>query len=899
MTINSRTNPRTNLLTRNLRIFCWNTQSFQSKYHEIVDYLDSTHKDVICFSETWLKISDVVYLPSHKLYRTDRKNDNHGGVAIAIHKSIPHKQIHIKTNTIENVAVDINTPSGNITIISVYFPNSKLTSQSKNLFENDIKTLTSIRNSYFVCGDLNAKHRLWNNIRGNYPGNIIYDQLIQNPFSVHHSATPTYFPPQTDRNPSNIDIILTNNLHDMSQVLPNYNLMSDHCAIEFTIHCLISKNIEKTKKFRFDLTDWEKFQRKINEQINLNDVKLLNSNDIDSEITKFTENIFEAMNYSIPKRTHVTKHLRLTPHIRNLISSRNTIKRQYQRTRDPFKLSILKTLNKQIKFRIRKLRNDSFNSKLQTLPFASKPFWKIIKLIKNKTTNLPPLRKDLDTLIYTDSEKAQLIAETIYKSHILTQNYNHQPTINKVNRSISIINDSQPSINTITPFLTTPSEIRKLIKKLISKKAPGQDRIQNFILKKLPFGALVLITKLINACILHSYFPKDWKIAKIIAIQKQNKDPMDPSSYRPISLLSSLSKLFERVLLHRINRHIDNNNIIPNHQFGFRKAHSTTHQLYRVVKLIKTNLSKHKSTGMITLDIEKAYDTIWHNGLIHKLLKFKFPLPLIKIIKSFLSDRYFYVQIYSAKSELFQIPAGLPQGSSLSPILYNVYTSDLKTPKNTTLAQFADDTNIMTYHTRPKPIIDTLEKAYRNILNYYYKWKIKINDAKSDSIFFTRRRAKRFLPHRQLQLNNHKIDWSKSIKYLGIELDKTLTFSNQVQYTKLKTLKLIKTLYPFINRKSKLNHENKLLIFKSIFHPVLLYASPVWGNCANTHLHSLQTTQNKILRLILNKPFYYKTSKLHIKTKIKLLQDTISIRTQKFISKCIHSNNPLISNIPN
>lgn len=238
----------TNTLTRDLRILCWNAQSFRPKYYEIVDYLGTTHFDVICFSETWLIITDVIYLPSHKFYRTDRETNNHGGVAIAIHKSIPHKQTFIKTNIIENVAVNINTPTGDITLVSVYFSNSKLSGQSKILFENDIKILTSIRNSYFICGDLNSKHRLWNNTRANCLGNIIYDQLAQKPFSVHHSVTPTYFPPQANRNPSNIDIVLSNNLHNVSQVLPNYNLMSDHCAIEFKINCLIAKSVDNSKK---------------------------------------------------------------------------------------------------------------------------------------------------------------------------------------------------------------------------------------------------------------------------------------------------------------------------------------------------------------------------------------------------------------------------------------------------------------------------------------------------------------------------------------------------------------------------------------------------------------------------------------------------------------------------
>lgn len=205
----------------------------------------------------------------------------------------------------------------------------------------------------------------------------------------------------------------------------------------------------------------------------------------------------------------------------------------------------------------------------------------------------------------------------------------------------------------------------------------------------------------------------------------------------------------------------------------------------------------------------------------------------------------------------------------------------------------------MTSHSFAKPIVNTLEKSFRSISRYYYKWKIKINEDKSKSIFFTRRRARRFIPNCRLRLNNHEITWSNAIKYLGVELDKTLTFGEHVKFTKLKVLKYIRILYPFINRKSKLNFNNKLLLFKNIFLPILLYASPVWGKCANTHLNTLQTTQNKILKLIMNKPFYYKTSKLLPETNSRSIKNIINTRTNTFKTKCNHSDNPLILNMFN
>lgn len=215
------------------------------------------------------------------------------------------------------------------------------------------------------------------------------------------------------------------------------------------------------------------FQRNIDERIDLNTILLSNPNDIDAEITKFTKIIFDAMDHSIPKRTHTPSYLKLTPYIKQLITHRNITKRQYQRTSNNNKFLLLKSVNKQIKFQITKLRNNSFNSKIQTLNYASKQFWKFTKLIKNKRTNLPPLKKDSNTIIYTNAGKAQLIAETIYKSHLLTQDFNHQPTIDLVNHSIDVVNTSHPPVHDITPFLTTPSEVKKLIKRLKLRKAPG------------------------------------------------------------------------------------------------------------------------------------------------------------------------------------------------------------------------------------------------------------------------------------------------------------------------------------------------------------------------------------------------------------------------------------------
>ena len=308
-------------------------------------------------------------------------------------------------------------------------------------------------------------------------------------------------------------------------------------------------------------------------------------------------------------------------------------------------------------------------------------------------------------------------------------------------------------------------------------------------------------------------------------------------------------------------------------------------------------VERDRSVCCYWVDIEKAFDTIWHEGLLHKLLVFGFPVPLIKIVQSFLSGRHFYVSVFDGCSEMFSIPAGLPQGSSLSPCLYNLFTADLMVPSGADLAQFADDTGILCSGKNPERITRVLEKSFRAISKFYYKWRIRINDRKTGAVFFSRRRAARFLPRRGISLNGNMVSWSDYIKYLGVLLDRKLTFGENAKHTRVKALKCMRMVYPLINRKSKLSPRNKLLVFKSSLRPVLLYAAPVWGGCANSHFKGLQIAQNKCLRMVSNKPYCYPTLKLHEDTRVSFVKDSVKVQTDKFVSSCVFSENPLISSL--
>lgn len=882
----------------NLSILSWNCQSIRNKATELQHHLHTSNIDIAVLCETWLTLNHQLKLQDYTIHRRDRANGEHGGVAVAIKSSIKHSLLLFpNTQVIEAIGIKVMTPNNHdIDIVSCYFPGGS-NRQSLEWFKKDIDYLTSLtRTSYFLIGDFNSKHRLWNNIRSNVSGVILYNQMSRNNFVIQYPPTPTYHPPQTRAlYQSTIDICITNNVHSTSQMNSLPILSSDHNAVEFTIYT-DTYSVPRTK-FRFDLAKWANFQTHVIQHIDPN-TTLSTEADINCVIHGLTDTIQRAIELHVPKTKYKTNTVKLPTPTVHKISLRNTLRRQWQRTRLVSLRRYVNKLTREIAAECRTHRNKQFGSMLQNLDFASTKFWRATKIIKQTQNCMPPLHDTrTNTKLYNNIEKATAIGKVFENAHHTTHHMDNTQQNRIVEESLNHIDNTHINRDTLVQYHTTPSAVKNIIRKSKNKKAPGYDNINNFVIKHLPNKCIVLLTNIYNACINIGYFPTMWKSAKVIAIPKPNKDNTNPQSYRPISLLSSLSKIFESTILNKLEQFTESHHIIPDTQFGFRKHMSTVHQLARVTKHIQTAQHQHKSTGLVTLDIEKAFDSIWHDGLIHKLHSYHYPLALIKIVNSYIRGRSFSVHISSEISPTHQIVAGLPQGSCLSPLLYNIYTADIPQNRHTQLALFADDTAIYCSDTNPNVIVSKLEATLTELDNYFTSWKIKVNNNKTQSIFFTKRRAERFLPNRCINFKNTELSWNSEIKYLGVMFDKKLSFKLHCQYANEKAQKYVQILYPLINRHSKLNIKNKLLIFKCIFKPMLLYAGPVWSNCADNNKKCLQVTQNKILKLAFNLPFFYSTVQLHILANTQPIKVSLETLTHQFRQNCTNSSNEIIANI--
>ena len=252
-------------------------------------------------------------------------------------------------------------------------------------------------------------------------------------------------------------------------------------------------------------------------------------------------------------------------------------------------------------------------------------------------------------------------------------------------------------------------EVTDILGKVNTRKACGPDHITNKIIRYLLPTLHIIIQDLTNICVFHGYHTRAWKRAWALMIHKPSKRRSDPCSYRPISLLCCLSKAFEAIMTKRLMSWAENTDQLPTEQSGFRKHHSTNDKLFELTQAVCQAQRLSTRVGAVFLDIEKAFDRVWHNGLRYELLHMNAPALLLRWISSFLRDRTVKVRILDHTSREIAINYGVPQGSPISPLLFLLYLSKLpKLVPNTRRSLFADDFMIYAESSIATPISSSL-----------------------------------------------------------------------------------------------------------------------------------------------------------------------------------------------
>lgn len=871
-----------NLPRRSLRIIYWNAEGLKSQMSEFKYLLSKLDVDIFLINETHLTPQDHFVVRNYLIYRTDSPLQYHRGTAVIIKDSIPHRQVDLQFHPdLEATGVMVNTNAGEILFTAIYaHPGPPFPLQH-------LQYLTTINRYFLLAGDYNARSHLWNSLKTCSRGRRIANFVQQNGFSISAPAEPTHFPYNPRHIPDTIDFAI---LDCPLPPLTTYTLLdfqSDHAPVFLDLSAPFSL-LNNRPHYPLTITNWSNYKDDL-EVIIQRFPDPQDETEAEMALDIFTNTLQEVHR----QHTTTTKHVNKTPEehtLIDLVRQKRKARKRWQLYRDRSDLQLCRRLAKSIKKELHLQFRDKLDMDLQE---ASDPttLWKITKrFTRQKQTPISSIQGANGT-VYTSDEKASEIAQS-FESRFQP---NENPQDPHFTRDVeSRVNSYLKNPPTTAIAATNTQEVTALIKDLSTRKSPGFDKITPLHLKNLPNTAIIYLTILFNCFLQAAAFPSRWKNAKIITIPKPGKNPTYPQNLRPISLLSTISKLYERILLRRIWSHIEPNNLVPLQQFGFRAGHSTVLQLQRVVEHITESFQNQKHTIAIFLDVKEAFDRVWHSGLLSKLIRFNFPDALTHCIADYLTSRTFQVFLEATCSPITPVTAGVPQGSVLGPILYLLYTADFPIHRSCQAAFFADDT-LVYYSAKSLPFIKRILQGYvRQFEDWFTKWRININTAKTQAVIFSKRRVQQ--PQRICIFGDY-VNYAPSVKYLGVHLDSKLTFKQHIDVITAKAHAKLLRLYP-LYCSPELSIKQKKTFYCALIRSAILYACETWGFAAKTHIQKLQRVQNRAARMMTGAPRDLRITQLHEDLELEAIHNIIIRRmTHLYGNYLQHHANPLLNNL--
>ena len=451
-------------------------------------------------------------------------------------------------------------------------------------------------------------------------------------------------------------------------------------------------------------------------------------------------------------------------------------------------------------------------------------------------------------------------------------------------------------------FSNTPvtcTEILETLKLLQPKLSQDFNGLSMYLVKKLSFQLAKPLCHLINLSFSTGVVPTQLKIAKIIPIFKSG-DPLCMDNYRPISLLSCFSKIFEKIACIRLSIFLENNKLLSDNQFGFRSNHSTVHPMLKFMNHVSNALNKKKHCIAIFCDLRKAFDTVDHEILFKKLERLGICGSTLKWFKSYLSERKQFVSIDGVLSDLLEILIGVPQGSILGPILFLIYVNDLPEWSNLLALLFADDTTLLASDDNIDDLILHVNSEFKKIVTFFRAHKLSLHPEKTQFILFTNSTIvkQKNIPL-VINMNNHTLDNpglifpmkrissssdTPAVKFLGIYFDPDLNFKIQIRNI---SSKISKSLFILRRAKTFLSEKALKTLYYSLIHCHLIYGIHIWSSTAQSNLKELVLKQKNAIRIITSSKYNSHTSPLFKQSKILPFESLVMFFKLQFMSKYV------------
>ena len=465
----------------------------------------------------------------------------------------------------------------------------------------------------------------------------------------------------------------------------------------------------------------------------------------------------------------------ITRSLKNMLNRKNRLYKNYKKHRykdnDKVRLDIFRCECHQAVEDAKSSYLANLGNKVNDPNTSQKSYWKIINRVLNKcrAPKVPPLIVN-NVFILNCREKAIIFNEFFSNQCKLIINNSVLPTFNFLTN------------NRIDKISIHSSEIISLIRNLNINKASGADGISGQMLLLCDYSVVLPLKIIFENIVSSSLYPDMWKLANVTPIFKKG-DKQSIKNYRPISLLPICGKMFEKIIFNNLYFYFNSNNLITKNQSGFRPGDSTTNQLLYLVNEIHLAFEDPKSLELraVFLDISKAFDKVWHQGLIVKLKQNGISGNLLTLFENYLHNRKQRVVLNGSFSDYSVIESGVPQGSVLGPLLFLIYINDLEKNIKSNIKFFADDTMLFSIVKDPVLSADDLNHDLDIIYQWAHQWKMEFNPdptKQATEVLFS---CKKTSPsHPQLIFNGTIVKKVSEQKHLGLILDSGLTFKKHI-----------------------------------------------------------------------------------------------------------------------
>ena len=816
----------------------------------LTNLVDSSAPDVLCLQETYLGAHSSLRLAGfHPLAsRCERVCSRGGGVAVLVRDTIPQLLLDIQS-PLEACGTQIRALNRDIAVCSLYLPPElPLAVISAEL----PRLLAALPRPFFLATDANAHHPAWGSPASDQRGDFLQQFLTDSDLVLLNQGEPTFLSSRGSY--SHID--LTISTPDIAPLFTWSPFTDPHTSDHFPILSSTALPLPSTQvpRWRIRSANWSAFSQ----QLHL-PTDFLSPTQACGAVA---DALKAAALGAIPQATAVPKRRACVWWTRQCSDARRAKNKALTRYRHHLGNIELWVAFKRARalFRrtIAEARATSWNDFLSSITgrVSSRVLWGKVCALSRGTTPRTVALRDGAAAVTDPGLVANMLA-----THFARQSsgFSSDPLF-VARRDRTACPGPLPDPDT-TPAYNRPFTQRELQRALraSSSSSPGADSIPFSFLQHLDASQQKQLLRFYNY-VYATGFPHQWREAVIVPILKPGKPSTAVASYRPIALTNCMCKVVEKMINWRLQTYLERVAFYDPTQSGFRAGHSTLDGLTRLESSVRETFLRGSYCLAVFLDIARAFDTVWHTGILLKLREVGLGGNLVRFIAEFLRLRSIRVRVGGVLSESRPISSGVPQGSVISPTLFTVFINDLfaAVPAGVHTSLFADDGALWVCHPSLEEATAQMRLALRRVEEWSHRWGLTFSAPKTSAVLFTRRRT----PPAPLEFFGSPVNFVSSVRFLGVIFDRGLTWGPHISHVVSRCTSDLRLLSVVAARRWGADSLSLRRLYLALIRPKLDYASFLFSPAAPSHLLRLDRIQFAAARVILGALRCTPTSKL-------------------------------------